>query len=333
MVVSSIRIREGIITVERSILAADIGGTNSRFAYFTFDGTLTLRDTIWLSTREADSFNGLVKTLRASEFPLKPYNADICSFAVAGAVERGGTYSNPPLIDWDIDVNSTEGLSRCELLNDFVAQAHACLSPIAGAAETVLEGVPVKGGTIAVLGAGTGLGKAALVKDEYGGYYYPMPSEGGHADYPFIGEREYVYRAFLAEATGSEDITPNTVVSGRGLSFLHQFLTGVILSPEDVSATLDTESETCRWFARFYGRLAKNFVLDTLATGGLYIAGGIAAKVPMLVKHPEFEREFTSSNTYAALLGNIPVKLISDQDSGLWGAAYHGKTVLERDNG
>jgi glucokinase len=310
-----------------------MGGTNSRFAYFTVDttGKLTLVDSIWLATGEAKSFDHLMKTLRMSDFPLKPYNADICSFGVPGPVERGGTYCNPPLIGWDIDINNTDGLSRAVLMNDFVAQARACLSPIALKAEVLLDGSSVKDGTIAVVGAGTGLGKAALIKNELVGYT-TMPSEGGHADYPFIGARESVYREFLVEQTSKANITPNTVLSGSGLSLLHQFLTGSQMSPQEVSAAITLDSETCKWFAGFYGRLAKNFALESFATGGVFIAGGLAAQVPILVKHPQFAREFTGSDTYASLLKAIPVKLIKQQDSGLWGAAYYGQTLIERDN-
>jgi glucokinase len=317
----------------KDILAADIGGTNSRFAHFTAegDGPLKLGETRWLGTREAASFGELIENLRGSGFSLKPEEADIAVVAVAGPVERG-VYSSPPLIDWDVDFSNAGrdfGFRRSVLVNDFVAQAHACRSPVGEAAERVLPGNPDQDAAVAIIGAGTGLGKAALVPDGAGGFV-AVPSEGGHANFPFASAREFEYREFLREELGDAYMTYNVVVSGRGLSLLHRFLTGEDLTPDEVTARFDGESETLRLAARFYARAARNYALETLASGGVYIAGGVAAKNPVLLKNEEFEREFRSSPTLAALLREIRVFLICDELSGLWGAALMGLKRLQR---
>jgi glucokinase len=116
-------------------------------------------------------------------------------------------------------------------------------------------------------------------------------------------------------------ITGNTVVSGQGLSYLHQFLTGRKIEPSAVVQEFRNYPETLQWASRFYARACRNYVLETLAMAGLYITGGVAAKTPELVTHPAFEKEFRSSDTLAALLANIPVYLIRDENSGLWGGA------------
>jgi glucokinase len=110
-------------------------------------------------------------------------------------------------------------------------------------------------------------------------------------------------------------------MTGAGLALLHRFLTGEAVTPRDVVGLLSDESRTVAWFARFYGRVARDFALETLALGGLYVAGGVAARTPALVTHPGFAREFRSSPAHGDLLARIPVRLIADDASGLWGAA------------
>jgi glucokinase len=191
----------------------------------------------------------------------------------------------------------------------------------------VLPGVSDPDGAVAVLGAGTGLGKAALVPDGRGGFV-ALPSEGGHTNFPFVGAREHDYEEFLLREVGDMYMTGNVVVSGRGLSLLHQFLTGETLPPDKVTAFFTEDSETLRWGARFYGRAARNYALETLATGGLYIAGGVAAKNPRLLTHQAFLDEFRANPKHARLLEQMPVLLITDEQSGLWGAGFLGQLVL-----
>ncbi|MCB2216253.1 glucokinase [Desulfofustis glycolicus] len=315
----------------KSILAADIGGTNSRFAVFQkSDGKpLSLLTSRWLPTKDADSFAKLLTQLADSNFPLTPATADITVIGVAGPV-RQGRYCNPPNIDWDIDLARPQDRAdaqRVELINDFVAQAYACSSPVGQTARVIIPGEPVSGGTVGVLGAGTALGKAILVPQE-NTTALALPSEGGHAYFPFIGERECAFQRFYQQNSGQHHITGNLVVSGRGLRYLHWFLTGEDLSPEQVTVRFTGPSETLAWAARFYGRVCRDFALEVLAQGGLYIAGGVAAKSPTIVTHEEFRREFTDSPTMGQLLSRLPVYLLENEESGLWGAAYLGELSL-----
>jgi glucokinase len=316
----------------KHILAADIGGTNSRFGHFRAgdDGTLSLAKTHWLKTQQASSAGDLIERLKAEGFSLAPEEADIAVFAVAGPVLREG-FSSPPFIAWDIDMEDLRerfGMRRGMLINDFVAQAFACRSPAAEAAEEVLPGTAEPDGTVAVIGAGTALGKAALAHDGKGGFV-ALPSEGGHADFPFEGSRECEFQQFLLRELKDSYITWNKVVSGRGLSLVHRFLTGEETTPEELTGRLAPGSETLRWAARFYGRACRDYALETLATGGLYIAGGVAARMPALIRHEAFGREFRSSATMAHVLQRIPVSLITDEESGLWGAALAGLQRLK----
>jgi glucokinase len=314
----------------KTILAADIGGTNSRFAHFRLDpeSRLELVSTSWLPTAKARSFAELLTQLQLNSFSLPVTQADIAVIAVAGPVENG-TFCAPPYISWDIDLNRGEDtgvLRRACLLNDFVAQAYACRSPIGRSAREILPGRIISDAAIGVIGAGTALGKALLLP--VAGEFLALPSEGGHAYFPFVSERECSFRDFYREKSGLRHITGNLVVSGPGLRHLHWFLTGNDLEPQKVAALFQPESETLAWAAGFYGRVCRDYALEVLACGGLYIAGGVAARNPEILLHPRFRSEFLSSPTMGHLLAKIPVFLMDNEDSGLWGAAFHGRQLL-----
>jgi glucokinase len=313
------------------ILAADIGGTHSRFAWFELGagGRPVMAERRWLNTREAGSFAHLLDRLRADGHWRSPGRSDIAVVAVAGPVEAE-RFSDPPNIDWQIDLSQADiGLppDRCILVNDFIAQAWACGSPLADSARPVLPGKPAPGAVRAVIGAGTGLGHAALVPIG-AGRFAAVASEGGHAGFAFAGPREVKYARFLERETGEPYVRGETVVSGSGLNLLHRFLSGEDLRPAEIAARLDPGSETLTWMARFYARAARDYALQVLARGGLYIAGGVAAKLPALVTHPAFAAEFRLSATMARVLAQIPVFLITDEESGLWGAAQLGAQRL-----
>ena len=315
----------------RHILTADIGGTNSRFGHFTIDENdcLVLAGAKWLKTTDAESFGHLLDNLCRSGFSLLPDAADIVVFAVAGPIEEGAR-SRLPLIPWDIDLTALRDkeVSRKSLLiNDFVAQAFACHSRAAEGAENILTGSSVADAPVAVIGAGTGLGKALLVRYGKGGYR-AIPSEGGHTNFPFLTGWEIAFQEFLMQKRHEQYITCNTVVSGKGLSYLHCFLTGRVKEPADVVEEFSSYPDTLARAANFFARVCRNYVLETLCLGGLYVAGGLAAKAPELLRHPAFEKEFRSSDTMAHLLEHIPVYLISDENSGLWGGAVLAQQTL-----
>ncbi len=316
----------------KTILAADIGGTNSRFAFFQSDpdANLSLQDSIWLPTGSAESFAQLLEQLQGSRFPLAVEAADIAVIAAACPVERGA-YCSPPYIAWDIDLARKElsgAIPRMVLINDFVAQAYACRSPITESTQVILAGERVADGAVGVLGAGTALGKAVLVPLADGSFQ-ALPSEGGHGYFPFLSEKEFAFQKFYREKSGEHHITGNLVVSGRGLSYLHWFLTGQQAPPEQVTAEgLQHGSETLAWAAKFFGRVCRDFALDVLSRGGLYIAGGVAARTPAMLTHENFRKEFTDSPTMGLILSAMPVFLMADQNSGLWGAAFYGQQLL-----
>ncbi|MBU1001662.1 MAG: glucokinase [Proteobacteria bacterium] len=306
------------------ILAADIGGTNSRFAVFEgHEGRLEMGPSVWLPTREAGSFRQLLTNLEASGLPLRPADADIVALAVAGPV-TGGVRCNPPNIPWKVDLLSARedfGFSRFILINDFAAQALAVRTAAMDGALELLPGQADEQGVVGVIGAGTGLGKAALAPDGRGGWL-ALSTEGGHSLFPFSGSEEFEFQGFLMQRTGCRQITGDMVVSGRGLSALHAFHAGEELTPAEVAAALGNQPLVLEWAARFYGRACRHMALDLLALGGVVVSGGVAAKTPGLVTHGAFGTEFHFSETHGKLLAGIPVRLNRCEESGLWGAAF-----------
>ena len=308
------------------ILTADIGGTNSRFGYFSIglNDNLSLIDSFWLKTGDHKSIESLLKASQDNRSASASDHIEEAVIAVAGPVSDG-RYSSPPYIPWDIDsyeCGSILGVKECRLLNDFVAQAFACLSPIVKKARKLIDADIAPNSVLAAVGAGTALGLCALYPAG-NGIYAALPSEGGHMSFPFESPEENVFMEFLLERTEDPYVLCNTVVSGRGLSYLHEFLTGDSMSPEQVSSSIDSDSDTFQWFARFYGRMCRSYALQVMALGGIYITGGIAARYPEFVSSRAFVSEFLSSRTMCGLLKKIPVFLNTDEDSGLWGSAMY----------
>lgn len=313
------------------ILAADIGGTSSRFAVFADQaGKLNLEHKVCFPTRGVNSFNALLALVKQSELGKLLPRCRAAAVAVAGAVHERA-YVDPPNIAWDIDLRREHptGLPRrMILLNDFEAQAYACGTEAVAQAMTINTGVTGQGNVFAVVGAGTGLGQSLLIKNEE--RILALPSEAGHMAFPFVGDAEQAFEAFVRERVGLEYVHTEVVVSGMGLSLLHAFHCKEEVEPALAAAALAPESLVLQWFARFYGRACRQFSLAVLPLGGLFVSGGVAAKNPCLVKDPAFMAEFVNNRAYGHLLGSIPVTLNTNQDSGLWGAALYARLCLQR---
>ena len=307
------------------ILAADIGGTNSRFAVFESRGAeIALAWEASLPTAGAVRFEDIFDRVLAGGLSALPGTFDCAVLAVAGPVTAGrrARLSNAAL---EVDAQAISdrfGLRRVTLINDFLAQAFACLSPAAATASIVQAGESVPQAARAVIGAGTGLGHCALIPDGHGGYL-AAPSEAGHAAFPFTVEEAGIQR-FIRDETGLDAAYVENVVSGPGLALIHKFCTGRDLSPSLAAAELTPGAQTTEFFARFYGRACRNYALACLARGGLFISGGVAAKNPFLVDHDAFKKEFAACPVFSGWLAQLPIKLVRREDFGLWGAAMYG---------
>ncbi len=313
------------------ILTADIGGTNSRFAAFrtSGDGRLVMEESIWLKTADADSFEKLFDNLHRSAFRLKPDACSAIVAAVPGPVD-GGVSARLSNVPWTVDITPYRkkiGDGKVFLINDFVAQAYACRTEAVSTAVEVLPGQPQRTAPMAVIGAGTGLGACSLAADGHGGFI-PFASETGHIAFAFVSEEENKFNQFLLRETNLPYVYTEVVVSGSGLSWLYQYFHGQKLSPWEVVAHLDIRAQVTQWFARFYARACRNYALTVLPRAGLYMAGGVASKNRFLVLNDVFREEFVASPIHHELLKQIPVSLITNEESGLWGAAFYGLTAI-----
>lgn len=331
------------------LLVADIGATNSRFALFrTADGTaasLRLTWEQWFKGSEFPSFDELLialsKELKQQISAETPAPA-LAVFAPAGPIV--GDECRLTNLDWTVSASRAAqhlGIPKVFLVNDFAAQAPAVLLPEQAELVTIRPGMSQPGAPIAVTGAGTGFGKALLLPPPGLSLPVPvlppgevlskiriLPSEGGQVEFPFVGSGERQFSDFACRHFTTERPTADMIVSGAGLACLASFFSGAPIAPENAPA--DARPEAVALFSRFYGRLCRNYVLDTLALGGLVITGGMAARVPV-VEHPAFLAEFTESAKQKALLERVPVLHMRSQSAGLWGAALHGLLLLHKE--
>lgn len=316
------------------ILSADIGGTNSRFSLLSTKKnsyTLTVESEKKEKSNNFDSFSSLLAAIKKND---SHYDVSKCSnfvVAVPGAVTSDNLI-HLPYVRWKTIDQAVlkRQYPHIVFINDFLAQAYGCLT------EATKDALPLSGkddqkqGDIAVVGAGTGIGHCALRKTGEDSYVC-VPSEAGHIPFPFIADdqTEKDFRDFLIANKKITCPVCNDVVSGPGISRLHEFFTGKELQPSEVAQEISPESKTTKYFGKFYGRACRNYVLSTLASGGtLYISGGVAIKNPFLVDNDSFKAEFLQSATTAKeLLKQTSVFLIKDERIGLFGAAYYGANI------
>ena len=254
-------------------------------------------------------------------------------FGVAGpVVDETVRVTNVP---WFVDarrVASALGIARVPLLNDLEALAHAV--PVLRESEThvLQEGEAMRGGNIALIAAGTGLGQALLHNVD--GRFLPSASEAGHADFAARTEREIALVRDLTARYGRADV--EHVVSGRGLINIHRVAhqqpcaAGVDLESPDAPAAMSAAAleqrcagcvETLDMFVEAYGAESGNLALRSVSTGGLYIGGGIAPKILPALTSGRFMRTFLAKPPLDPMLAAMPVKVILNAEAGLLGAA------------
>ncbi|MBQ9451761.1 MAG: glucokinase [Desulfovibrio sp.] len=320
------------------IFAADIGGTNARFARFACkNGRMSLETVKWSTTSSLANADHMVETM-STLLGIGPAAGDALAVALAGSVHGLTGHLTNGNLQLDLS-HAVEhyGFCRCVLVNDFVAEAYATLSEVGGHARHLYGPKEPSYATAprAVLGAGTGLGAASLhwSNAPYDGFsggsgqgngrWVAVPSEAGHVPFPFDAGEEQEYQQELSRTLNRKCVSAEDVLSGRGLVRLHAFLTG---RQEDAAIVgqeaLSHSTKTLQWYARFWGRFCRSWIYTTLCTGGLWIAGGIAARNPLCVTCSEFASELTRDMTLPDLYTHVPIWLSATTESGLWGAAY-----------
>jgi glucokinase len=302
------------------ILAGDIGGTNTRLALFGDDPHEPVRLEVYASAGHA----GLEEML--AEFLQGAGRVRRAAFGIAGPVRDGrSTAVNLP---WEVDaraVGDAFGLESVTLLNDLDANARGLAALRDEDFATLSRGTPDPEGNIAVLSAGTGLGQAIVA----GGRV--VPGEGGHVDFAPRGELQIELLRHLARRF--EHVSLERVLSGQGLSNLYGFvvetgrgapLPGEPGPPEITAAALDGSSPACALvvdlFASIYGAAAGNVALTVLATGGVFLGGGIAPRLLPKLSDGTFLQAFQGKGRFAPVLLEIPVKVVVNDRAALIGA-------------
>ncbi|MCX5922187.1 MAG: glucokinase [Candidatus Dependentiae bacterium] len=328
----------------RAILVGDIGGTNSNFGIFQHpDDGLSLLLSLHAKSQEIVSFSDLVNQVLLHIKDRYSITVHHACFAAAGVVSADRDYSKPTNLDFIIDTQEIvkqTGLSCVFLTNDFevIGYGLSCINAkdLVSVNHAVAHGKTNK----AILGAGTGLGKCIMFWEKDRKMYVPVASEGGHADFAAQSEIEFALVNFLKKTNNCDcNISWEDVLSGTGIKNMYKFFcqyNGAVkpndflakggLHPDEIfnSRTIDEHAwHTFDFYAHFYARCAKNFALDSLSRGGIYIAGGIAAKNLQLFQQESFLNEFINCGKQKDLLKNIPIYVITDYNVSLYGAAEY----------
>jgi glucokinase len=299
-------------------IAGDIGGTHTRLALFD----PATAQPVALEVYSSSEHSGLEAMLR--EFlTAHPAQVERACFGVAGPVRDGHVQTTN--LAWPVDAASVAamlGRDRVGLVNDLVANAYGIAELGPDDVATLHAGDPSVGGNAAVISAGTGLGEAGLFFD--GSRHHVFPSEGGHTDFGPRNDAEVALRAHLAAR--HPHVSYERVCSGMGLVAIHEFLGG---HGEDAmaisSAALAGSDPVCvralDMMVDIYGAEAGNLALKLLATGGVYVGGGIAPRILAKLREGAFLSAFTAKGRFSGLLARVPVHVILNDRTALLGAA------------
>ncbi|MBA2620983.1 MAG: glucokinase [Acidobacteria bacterium] len=247
-------------------------------------------------------------------------------------------------LPWTVDARTIKKsfeIERIGLINDLEANAYG-LSELGADDFAVLSaGEKNTTGNAAIISAGTGLGEAGLHFEEEMRTLRPFASEGGHADFAPRDDLEIELLKFLREKFGR--VSVERVVSGQGLKNIYEFLRDIkkmeepawlkdeILENGDAAAIVSKnaiaeKSEICsialEIFASAYGAAAGNLALKMLATGGVFLGGGIAPKILPKLKGENFIESFRAKGRMRELLEKIPVRVVLNDKAALLGAAH-----------
>jgi glucokinase len=319
------------------ILTGDIGGSNSRLAVIDYtDGRLEMLCAHTFPSPEHASLVEIVTAFLAAWPDARP---EAAAFGVAGPVVNGVCQlTNLPWVVSAALVAEHLKLPRTYVLNDLEALAWGIDTLRPEQIATLQRGDEQACGNRAVIAAGTGLGQAGAYFD--GRSHLPFATEGGHADFAPVTEREWRLQGFLQQKAGH--VSWERVVSGPGLVDLFEFLlqdTGsaepewLADRDEDGAAVisqlaLDGRDPLCvealEWFVSLYGAEAGNLALKMNARGGLYLGGGIAPKILPALERGSFMESFLDKGRMRAVVEAMPVRVILNPAITLQGLARFG---------
>ena len=327
-------------TSNRCLLTGDIGGTKTTLALVSLsdENAPPIASTTYPSAESAE-FEPLLERFLAAH-PAVPSRATI---AVAGPVfERRAQVTNLP---WNIDAATIEnrfGIPEVILVNDIEALAWAVPHLDGDRLHVLHRGQPKPGGAIAIVAPGTGCGEGFLIWN--GERYVAQPSEGGHAGFAALDPNHDELLDYLRSTL--DEVFVESICSGGGLPNIYRFLRDVRELPEEawladrllhaldptpviVAAALDASSplcvETLRWFASLLAAESRSAALRLLATGGVFLGGGIPPRILPFLSDGRFVSTFQQEGTLSDVLKEVPLSVILDPQAALHGAARRGR--------
>ena len=329
------------------ILAGDIGGTKTILQVSEYaDGKLAPVVEKRYESQQFDTFERVL-TRFYSEFDFRHGDIKSACVGVAGPVSQSlsRTKSKVTNLPWKLDSADLEeqfSIQHFRLINDFQAVGYGVQCLTENDVVILQAGRSAEKETKAVIGAGTGLGQAILVWDDEQNSYKVMPSEAGHCSFSPTTERERRLLEYLSKR--NPFVSLEQVVSGPGITNIYHFLNqektsipgeillsannSVDITPSIVNKALQENDpvalEALDIFLNAYGAAAGNLALTVAATGGVYIAGGIAPKIIEKMKNGSFVAAFNAKSKMKSWLESIPVYLVINEKIGLLGAADFG---------
>lgn len=316
------------------VLGADVGGTNTSIG---IAGVKSNRPILLFSmnfkTKELDSI--ILALEHVLHFAKEKYDIKVKSMCIGGAGPvKNSEFCELTNASWSIDAKEIEkriGI-RPLIVNDFQLVGYGMNLLDDKQVFQAISAKPETNKPMIVLGAGTGLGKSILIKKD--NQYIPMPSEGGHADFPIHDGFDLLLTDYVRKEKKVKQVSYEDILSGKGLVYIFEFVkkhskTTKMIDKSDNKAELISKyrkkDPSCKqafdYFTRYIARCAKNLALDSLA-GKVYIAGGIAAKNKGLFRSKTFREEFFNCHEKSSLLKKIPVEIITDYNISLQGACF-----------
>lgn len=317
------------------ILAGDIGGTHTRLAFLEDkSGRLIGVAEETFPSREYASLEAVVQKFIATH----PLPITCACFGIAGPVRHGR--SDATNIPWLVDstlVAHELGLKSVGLINDLEANAWGIAVLEAEDFVVLNQGASDTSGNAAIISAGTGLGEAGLYWD--GRQHFPFATEGGHTDFAPRKRLEVELLEYLLKQFPR--VSYERVVSGPGLLNIYRFLRdsgrgeeppwlaeqmrdedpGAVISQAALSGKSELCAQALDLFVSLYGAEAGNLALKVMATGGVFLGGGIAPKIAQKLRDPVFLDAFTAKGRMKPLLQAMPVRVILNDKTALLGAA------------
>lgn len=300
------------------ILGGDLGGTKTLLALAeVVGGRIEIVRQQRYASADFASFDDLL-----TDFLTDRPTISAASFGVAGPTD--GRDAKLTYLPWQLRASELESrfaIGQVALLNDFAAAAHGLPWVDDHDVLTLQAGCPEPGAARVILGAGTGLGVAGLIRESHG--YRVIPGEGGHFGFAPQTEEQGKLWHHLRKEYGR--VTIEDVVSGPGLSRIFAFFSGRPWEPAEIGqAALDRSNPhavaALRLWLECYGAFAGDLAMHWLAHGGVYLAGGIAAKLLPHIDATPFLAAFLDKREHRDLVKKMPIRLLTVEDLGLRGA-------------